>query len=60
MKTKPLTNHLGVQDICRKLKEQLDQLSEVIVVDPSMPEDEKARRKELMSKLQDQLKDLSV
>lgn len=60
MKTKPLHHHIGVQDLCRKLKDQLDELSQTMVVDPSINDEEKARRKQLMEKLQDQLKELSL
>ncbi len=52
--------HLGVQDICRKLKEQLDTLAETIVADPSVPNEEKERRRELMDKLKKQLAELSI
>ncbi len=52
--------HLGVQDLCRKLKEQLDTLAETIKVDSSISEDEKVRRKELMDRLKRQLAELSI
>lgn len=59
MKPKAHVNHLGVQDLCRKLKDQLDQLQDIIV-DPALSDDEKDRRKELLEKLQGQLKELSL
>ncbi len=59
MKPKANVNHLGVQDLCRKLKTQLDQLQDIIV-DPTLSEEDKTRRKELLEKLQGQLKELSL
>ncbi len=59
MKPKANINHLGVQDLCRKLKGQLDQLQDIIV-DPTLSEEDKNRRKELLEKLQGQLKELSL
>ena len=53
-------SHLGVQDLCRKLKEQLDSLAETIKVDSSISKDEMARRKELMDRLKRQLAELSI
>lgn len=50
--------HSGVQDLCQKLKIQLDELSAVIV-DQSDSKDEQIRRQELMEQLKQQLADLS-
>lgn len=55
-----LPEHSGVQDICKKLKQQLDTLSDTIVDDGGMTQEEKARRKDLMEKLKKQLSDLSL
>ena len=57
---KDKTPHAGVQDLCRKLKEQLDQLTETIVVDDALSTDEKNRRQELMERLKAQLTELSL
>lgn len=51
--------HLGVQDICQKLKLQLEELSSTIV-DQSAPKEEKAKRNELMEQLKQQLAELST
>ena len=56
MKNKNETMGSGVQELCRKLKLQLDELSVVIERRPS--EDE-IRRKKLMEQLKRQLNELS-
>jgi hypothetical protein len=56
VKQKP-DSHTGVQDLCKKLKIQLDELS--VVVDQTLSNEEKARRKNLMEQLKKQLADLS-
>ena len=48
----------GVQDLCRKLKSQLDDLA-AILIDTSKDEEEAARREQLMEKLKTQLAELS-
>lgn len=58
MKDKP-TSHKGVQDICRRLKTQLDELTETIIVDDRLTLEEKRRRQEMMARLKDQLDELS-
>jgi hypothetical protein len=59
MKNKPV-GHLGVQDLCRTLKQQLDTLEATIVVDTSISDEERKRRRELMEKLKKQLLELSI
>ena len=56
MKNKTETLGTGVQELCRKLKMQLDELSVVIERRPSEAE---LRRKALMEQLKRQLSDLS-
>jgi hypothetical protein len=53
-------SHLGVQDLCRRLKAQLDTLTETIVVDDGLSEKEKHRRQKLMEQLKRQLAELSI
>lgn len=53
------SGHAGVQDLCRKLKEQLDQLTDT-VVDEAASTEEKNRRKDLMERLKAQLTELSL
>ncbi len=48
----------GVQDLCRKLKVQLDELA-VALVQQTLPLEEKQRRLELMEQLKRQLEELS-
>jgi hypothetical protein len=48
----------GVQELCRKLKLQLDELA-VTMAAPNLPNEEKARRTELMEQLKRQLVELS-
>jgi hypothetical protein len=48
----------GVQDLCRKLKVQLDELA-VALVQQTLPLEEKQRRLELMKQLKRQLEELS-
>ena len=57
MKDKRATLHSGVQDLCRKLKEQLEELN--ITIDQSLPKEEVARRTKLMEQLKQQLAELS-
>jgi hypothetical protein len=47
----------GVQDLCRRLKEQLEELA-IAVEDPA-PKEEKSRRIKLMEQLKQQLAELS-
>jgi hypothetical protein len=47
----------AVQDLCRKLKIQLDELA--VVLDQPMPLEEKSRRTKLMEQLKRQLAELS-
>jgi hypothetical protein len=49
--------HHGVQELCRKLKIQLAELS--VEVDTSLSQEEKARRSRLLERLQQQLAELS-
>ncbi len=57
MKTKP-QSHIGVQELCRKLKDQLDELAEVISTKPES-EFETQSHLELMEQLKRQLQELS-
>ena len=49
----------GVQELCRKLKLQLDELTVVPETDRTLPDEEKSRRNELMEQLKRQLAELS-
>ena len=49
----------GVHDLCRKLKLQLDELTETMEAAPHLPDEEKSRRAELMEQLKRQLSELS-
>jgi len=49
----------GVQDLCRKLKEQLEELSIELTVDPALPNEEVRRRGQLLEQLKAQLAELS-
>lgn len=51
-------SHLGVQELCRKLKIQLDELT-VILETPKLESEEKDRRLKLMERLKDQIAELS-
>ena len=57
MKDKRPTLHSGVQDLCRKLKEQLEELN--ITIDQSLPKEEVARRLKLLEQLKQQLSELT-
>lgn len=57
MKDKRPTLHSGVQDLCRKLKEQLEELN--ITIDQSLPKEEVARRTKLLEQLKQQLSELT-
>jgi hypothetical protein len=59
MKNKPMGN-MGVQDLCRTLKQQLDTLEKTIKVDTTISAEERLRRHELMEKLKKQLLELSI
>jgi hypothetical protein len=50
--------HLGVQDLCRKLKIQLDELA--VEPDQTLSLEEQTRRKALMEQLKKQLAELSL
>jgi hypothetical protein len=57
MKPKSETSLLGVQELCRKLKIQLDELA--VEVDTTLTDEDKVRRKKLMEQLKEQLSELS-
>ncbi len=57
MKQKSDNSLLGVQELCRKLKIQLDELA--VEVDTTLTDEDKARRKKLMEQLKEQLSELS-
>jgi hypothetical protein len=50
-------SHQGVQDLCRKLKIQLEELA--VEVDTSLSQEEKVRRAKLLDQLKQQLAELS-
>jgi len=50
--------HVGVQELCRKLKLQLDELN-VETVPDELPAEEKNRRLDLMERLKTQIAELS-
>jgi hypothetical protein len=57
MKDKRTTIHAGVQDLCRKLKDQLEELA--VTIESTLPKEELARRTKLMEQLKQQLAELS-
>lgn len=57
MKDKRTTIHAGVQDLCRKLKDQLEELA--VTIENTLPKEELARRTKLMEQLKQQLAELS-
>jgi hypothetical protein len=57
MKEKRPLVHAGVQDLCRKLKEQLEELA--VTIENNLPKEELARRTKLLEQLKQQLADLS-
>jgi len=52
-------SHSGVQDLCRKLKLQLDELADTLATAPDLPDEEKSRRTELLQQVKKQLTELS-
>lgn len=52
-------NSTAVQDLCRKLKIQLDELAVTLVETSPLPNEEKNRRSQLMEQLKEQLAELS-
>lgn len=50
----------GLQDLCRKLKLQLEELNLQIDTEPALPDEEKERRNMLMEQLKRQLSELSL
>lgn len=52
-------NTTAVQDLCRKLKIQLDELSVTLEEPAKLASEEKNRRSELMEQLKEQLAELS-
>jgi hypothetical protein len=50
-------SHQGVQELCRKLKIQLDELA--VEVDTTLTDEDKTRRAKLMEQLKEQLAELS-
>lgn len=52
-------NSTVVQDLCRKLKIQLDELAVTLVEPSTLPNEEKSRRSKLMEQLKEQLAELS-
>lgn len=59
MKQKSEKSTTVVQDLCRKLKIQLDELAVTLVEPSPLPNEEKTRRSELMEQLKEQLAELS-
>jgi hypothetical protein len=59
MKTKIETPTSGVQELCRRLKVQLDDLA-VTIERTDVTKEEKARRAKLLENLQKQLRELSI
>lgn len=59
MKNKQSETAAGVQDLCRKLKLQLDELSVAVVERKKAPSEDEVRRAKLMEELKKQLADLS-
>jgi len=57
MKPKSENRASGVQELCRKLKIQLDELA--VTLDQTLPVEEKQRRTKLMEQLKQQLAELS-
>lgn len=57
MKDKRPLVHAGVQDLCRKLAEQLEELS--VEIENKLPKEELARRTKLLEQLKEQLAELS-
>lgn len=57
MKDKRITISTGVQELCQKLKLQLDDLA--VTIENTLPAEEKNRRSKLMEQLKQQLADLS-
>ncbi|NJM10313.1 MAG: hypothetical protein HC883_05500 [Bdellovibrionaceae bacterium] len=49
----------GVQDLCRKLKVQLEELSLELTHQPTLPNEEVVRRSQLLERLKAQLAELS-
>lgn len=49
----------GVQELCRRLKIQLEDLNETMEVESTLPVEEKSRRVRLMEQLKQQLNELS-
>ena len=52
-------SHSSVQELCRKLKIQLDELTVTLEAAPELPDEEKSRRTQLMEQLKRQLSELS-
>ncbi len=50
----------GLQDLCRKLKLQLEELNLEIDTEPVLADEEKERRTQLMEQLKQQLLELSL
>jgi len=59
MKKQQTESASGVQDLCRKLKLQLDELSVPVVERKKAPSEDEVRRGKLMEELKKQLADLS-
>lgn len=57
MKDKRPAIHSGVQDLCRKLKEQLEELA--VTIENKLPKEDVARRTQLLEQLKQQLAELS-
>lgn len=49
----------GVQEICRKLKDQLEELANQLNLENPLVTEEKRRRTQLMEQLKEQLAELS-
>lgn len=61
MKTKNENANAGVQDLCRRLKLQLEELSQDLGEEKSKADEEdQARREKLLERLKKQLADLSL
>jgi hypothetical protein len=52
--------HAGVQELCRKLKDQLEALSVELTRDTKLADEEVARRNQLLERLKNQLNELST
>ena len=51
--------HPGVKELCRKLKDQLEDLSVELIRDTKLADEEVARRSQLLERLKNQLNELS-